>query len=470
MGSSAIVVNHRVVLAGTAGRGAVASYRLGYISARPGAVAVLTDDDRRLAEQAVRMERELGYVGYRPGAQLPAGEEAPHALFDQHGIPDRAQVARELRENEGAVITSVVSVRLEDAERLGLSTRQDWERLLRAEWGRTVERMGVIAPEDVRWVAAVHRNETSVHVHIFTYDASQRFNSLLPKRRMEAAREELVRRALRPAREGPNLAKTQARDELVQKLKKRLTDGDRERIRAALPPSGSLKYASLAKSRPEAKEEIDRVVSERVAACPDLKAAARRYLEAAASHAELKSLKGVRLQAHMDAAGADIAARLGNAAISESRAPSPAPEPPEYEPRAFEADEPPAQALRKRARALAEEAASCLGPAERARLEEALASGGREEVRRAAMALPSVRASIGSPGRAAIAPRIAREIRKASEEDREGMDERAGRLALRALGRALLSAVSPPPPREAHRTLRRAERAVPNQTRERTLP
>lgn len=469
MGASTIIVNHRVVRAASPKRGAVSSYRLGYIATRPGAVAFLTEDDRRLARQEEQVERELGYIGFRPGVQLPSGEMAPHALFDQHGIPDRREMARELRDNQGAVITSVVSVRLEDAEGLGLSTRQDWERLLRSHWQKGVERLGIMAPEDIRWVAAVHRNGTSIHAHVFTYDASGRFDSLIPMREMEDFRENLTRQALGPAREALNLVRTQARDELVHGLRDRLTEEDRERIRQALPPSGSLKYASLSKTHPESKEAIDRVVAERVSASPELDAAMERYVEAAAGHAKLRSLEGARLQAHMEAARGDIAARLGNAAISESRTePRAAPEPPEYDPGSLESDEAPSQALRKREEAFAEEASACLDGGERLSLVDALrsldAKAARDELRK----LPSVRAAAQEGGFVSSlgasletgASRVV-SILGADRSGRGDLGDDAGAVSLRLIGRALGIALPAPKAKRAAESLNNAETVHP---------
>ena len=62
---------------------------------------------------------KLGYVAFRPGSV--AEPNAGHALFDAHGVPVRAEIQRELKETESAIITSVVSVRREDAAELGLS-------------------------------------------------------------------------------------------------------------------------------------------------------------------------------------------------------------------------------------------------------------------------------------------------------------------------------------------------------------
>ena len=179
---SQLVVNHRVALHGSAQHAAIGGSRVLYIANREGAVALKTDDDLRIERENARMTA-LGYIAYRPGS-IPE-PNAGRALFDACGVPERARIQRELRETSSAIITSVVSVRREDAESLGLTTKQDWERLLRSQWARYVEGLGIMEPQDVRWVAAFHVNQrNNLHVHVITWDGSGRLNSLLPRRRM----------------------------------------------------------------------------------------------------------------------------------------------------------------------------------------------------------------------------------------------------------------------------------------------
>lgn len=313
MPGSGVVANHQVMLCGGAGHAAIGSSRVLYIANRLGAVVLKTEDDLRIEAENERMAK-LGYIGFRPGS-VPERNRG-HALFDAGGVPERAAVQRELKATESAVITSVVSVRREDAEALGLATKQQWERFLRGNWQRYVESLGVMAPQDVRWVAAFHVNQANnLHCHVLTWDASGRFDSLLPKRRMAQANDALRAAALRPQREQLSLARTPARDELVAALRAaELGEGRRRAVLAALPAEGSLKYAKLARFRPEARAAVERELSARA----DLRELRGRYMAAAAGHAGLKGLEGPARDAHMAAAEADLRARLGNALIANA--------------------------------------------------------------------------------------------------------------------------------------------------------
>lgn len=67
MPGSKIVVNHRVMLSGSTGHGAIGGNRLLYIANRPGAVIMKSEDDLRIGRENERMAK-LGYIGYRPGS------------------------------------------------------------------------------------------------------------------------------------------------------------------------------------------------------------------------------------------------------------------------------------------------------------------------------------------------------------------------------------------------------------------
>lgn len=318
MKHDSVIINHRVALPGTPAHRSTFGHILKYIATRQGVDLEPTRDD------ILRFEAggALGYIAHRPGAVPEPGTDC--ALFDQNGIADFKGIRKELSDNPGAVIQSVVAVRREDADALGLATKEDFERLLRAEWAKHVEGMGVMRRQDIRWVAAFHTNSPrNWHAHVITWDASGRFDSLIPKRKLEAARKDLVYRAMEPARQRVSLIKGQARDDLVRTMGKQpLSKEDRalaREIARALPERGSLKYANLKRSRPDAAERIDALVRKRIEADPVMKLNLEAFRTAAERHADLKGLKGDARDSYLQAAEEDIANRLGNAQIRQIR-------------------------------------------------------------------------------------------------------------------------------------------------------
>ena len=108
------------------------------------------------------LDREIfmGYLNSRPNS---------HGLFSEKDDPlvlDR--VAKEVANHEGAIWTHIVSLKREDAERMGYTDLDHWRDLVR----RHIVDIAVaqkIAPENIRWYAAFHNKESNPHVHIVVY-------------------------------------------------------------------------------------------------------------------------------------------------------------------------------------------------------------------------------------------------------------------------------------------------------------
>ena len=318
MSGSALIVNNRVILASDASHAAIGGARLPYIASRPGAVSLPTEDDMRIERENALMAK-LGYVGFRPGS-VPEPNSG-HALFDASGVPIRARVQQDLLATNSAIITSVLSVRREDTEAMRLTTKQDWERFVRSQWPRYIERMDIISPENLRWVAAMHICDHSYHVHIFTWDKSGCFDSLLPRQKMIQADNAIRHAALKPLREEPNQVRKLARDELVAGVREAIAENKdlREMVKHVIPEFGSLKYAIVTKRNPYAKQVVDAAVGEVLARDSALAAKHDAYLAAAREHAKLRELTGSAFDAHMTAAENELRVRLGNAAIAAVR-------------------------------------------------------------------------------------------------------------------------------------------------------
>lgn len=460
MPGSKVVINHQVILRGAKGHGAIGRGRILYIANRPGSVAHPTEDDLRIRQENERMAK-LGYIAYRPGS-IPE-PNAGHALFDSHGVPARAEIQRELSQTESAIITSVVSVRPEDTVELGLETKQDWERMLRGRWPKYIESLEVMPPEKIRWVAAYHIGDKSgiPHCHVFTWDASGQFDSLLPKRKMTRANDELRSHVMRPQHEAVSLVRTQVRDELVASMRDlKLEDTKIAEIAQALPAEGSLKYAKLAKFHPETLKSVDTAVNDALSSNVGIAQSVQRYREAVLEHGKIKGLDGVALEAYVDAAEADLRTRLGNACIANVRAAvgmvseriEPAPEI-ELRTEIFALP-----AERKHLRALTEELDSCLSSKEK----QALASGVQrlakagplpEEARQALAKAPRVKAqvdglvSIGTVGAQRLLATATRIADEGGNDFGDDVGRGVERAAVNAAAIVLFRAIRAPAPK-----------------------
>ena len=92
-----------------------------------------------------------------------------HGLFtgtDEKIVLDKA--AKEVANHAGTVWTHIVSLRREDAERMGFNTLDAWRDLVRRHISDIAEAQK-ISPQNIRWYAAFHNKETNPHVHIVVY-------------------------------------------------------------------------------------------------------------------------------------------------------------------------------------------------------------------------------------------------------------------------------------------------------------
>ena len=120
----------------------------------------------------------LEYIGTREGVELlPAGymeymTERPrsHGLFGDEDCVDMNAVAQELNEYTGNIWTHIISLKREDAERLGYDHAAQWRNLVRAHRNEIAAAMN-ISPSDFRWYAAFHDEGGHPHIHMMAWSA-----------------------------------------------------------------------------------------------------------------------------------------------------------------------------------------------------------------------------------------------------------------------------------------------------------
>lgn len=137
----------------------------------------MTDKDRQLnkdAQERSALSQGLDYVS-RMGTFSKKGAERQEdaSLWGPYGPVDRKGVEEQMVLDGGAFIDSILTVKREHAEALGLNSKEAFQRLLRSTWTQSVSKWGLIENKaDIRWVAAYHTDaEKSLHCHIYTWSA-----------------------------------------------------------------------------------------------------------------------------------------------------------------------------------------------------------------------------------------------------------------------------------------------------------
>ena len=116
------------------------------------------------------------YIATRDGVELfPSGymeymaqRPRSHGLFGDQDAVDLTSAIREINEYPGNIWTHIISLKREDAERLGYDHAPQWRNLLRTHRNDIATAMH-IPPQDFRWYAAFHDEGDHPHVHMMVW-------------------------------------------------------------------------------------------------------------------------------------------------------------------------------------------------------------------------------------------------------------------------------------------------------------
>lgn len=155
------------------------------------------------------VEGYMAYMATRPRAE----RLGTHGLFTTAGEPVvLAQVAGKLDNHRGPVWTLIVSLRREDAQRLGFDTAARWRDLLRSQAITLADGLK-IPPTHLKWYAAFHNEGHHPHVHLIAY-SSKPSEGFLTKQGMGIIRSALAQEIFRQDLVSVYEQQTAHRDEL----------------------------------------------------------------------------------------------------------------------------------------------------------------------------------------------------------------------------------------------------------------
>ena len=148
------------------------------------------------------------YIATRPRAE----RMGRHGLFTDDGAEvDLKAVSKELNEFEGTIWTAIVSLRREDAERLGFDSGARWRDLVRAHTDEIASNFG-IRQSDLKWYGAYHDESYHPHIHLIIYDKTNR--AYLDKKGIEELKSVFAHAVFRDEMYFIQNEKSQRRDKL----------------------------------------------------------------------------------------------------------------------------------------------------------------------------------------------------------------------------------------------------------------
>lgn len=117
------------------------------------------------------------YIATRPRAE----KFGSHGLFTDDGIQVQlSKVTEELDKHKGNIWTAIISIRRENAERLGFNTGSRWRDMLRTQTESLAKNLK-IPMQNLRWCAAFHNESHHPHVHLIAYSTVENEGYLTQK-------------------------------------------------------------------------------------------------------------------------------------------------------------------------------------------------------------------------------------------------------------------------------------------------
>lgn len=117
------------------------------------------------------------YIATRPRAE----RFGSHGLFTDDGVQVQlSKVSEELDKHKGNIWTAIISIRREDAERLGFNTGSRWRDMLRTQTEALAKNLK-IPIQNLRWYAAFHNESHHPHVHLIAYSTVENEGYLTQK-------------------------------------------------------------------------------------------------------------------------------------------------------------------------------------------------------------------------------------------------------------------------------------------------
>ena len=184
---------------------------------------------RALEENWPAVQQSDGYMKYI--ATRPRAERlGDHGLFgDEDGV-DLEKAMRELDQYTGNVWTHILSLKREDAARLGYDSANAWQNLLRVNRNDIAAAMN-IPPNHFRWYAAYHDEGDHPHVHMMAWSTVPE-ETYLTKEGIRRIKSKLMNQIFQQEMLHTYEQKSQSRDELVREARRAIRRLTREMVQS----------------------------------------------------------------------------------------------------------------------------------------------------------------------------------------------------------------------------------------------
>ena len=168
------------------------------------------------ASQYLNSKTYADYIATRPRAE----RFGAHGLFTDEGVQvNLDKVSADLNGYGGNVYTIIISLRREDAARLGFDNGSRWRDMLRTQTQALAENLK-IPMEHLKWFAAFHNESHHPHVHLLAYSTVES-EGYLTKRGVHNLRSEFAKDIFAQDLHCVYEQQTEYRDELRKRSKEK---------------------------------------------------------------------------------------------------------------------------------------------------------------------------------------------------------------------------------------------------------
>ena len=169
-------------------------------------------------DSVIQSEQYMKYIATRPRAE----RIGTHGLFSDGDSVSLEKAMAELESYTGNVWTHIISLKREDAARLGFDNAAAWRNLIRAHRNDIAAAMK-IPPNDFRWYAAFHDEGEHPHIHMmaWSFKAGQAY---LSKEGIRQIKSKLTNDIFRNEMLHLYEQKSESRDELVREARRAMLE------------------------------------------------------------------------------------------------------------------------------------------------------------------------------------------------------------------------------------------------------
>lgn len=180
---------------------------------------LITHIEESSLEELSNIHEYVQYIAQRPRVV----KEGTHGLFSIHDEPLILEhVKTEVQNHPSNIWTAIISLKREDASRLGYNDLKQWKSLVRSKQNDLAKHLK-IDPDNFKWYGAFHDESHHPHIHLVMY-AKDGKQGYLNQTSMDAIRSSFAREIFKDDLLHIYQKQTQARDDLKLTSKEYIQD------------------------------------------------------------------------------------------------------------------------------------------------------------------------------------------------------------------------------------------------------